>query len=161
MPKTDNLGKLIPRSGGPANRRGAAGSAPAPDAVGADPTLPPAAMREIVTRLCDDRTLHQQIRRALDRRLEELGNQAFGERLREPARGQQERALPFYDSYYMVLAGDPNRNVVGYLEEIGWRPQATSASAPLPLCSQCGRQFPAGTLFCPQHGATLTAGGTP
>lgn len=155
MPKTDVLGRLTPPP-----RRGL--SAPDP-ATAPDPTLPPTDVREIVMRLCDDRTLHQQVRRAIERRLEELGNQAFGERLREHALRQHELRLSFYDPYYLVLAGDPNRGVVGYLEEIGWRPEPASAApaAALPVCAQCGRQFPAGTLFCPQHGATLSAGGAP
>src|SRR5947209_5233648 len=137
MPKTDVLGRLTPPP-----RRGTAAHASTPPV--ADPTLPPGEAREIVMRLCDDRTLHQKIRRALERRLEELGNQAFGETLRAHAMRQHEIGLPFYDQYYLVLAGDPNRNVIGYLEEIGWRPSAAPpAPAAGPTCPQCGRQFAA------------------
>src|SRR3954451_17583478 len=57
MPKTDILGRLTPPT-----RRGLAPSEPLP---GTDSALPPVDVREIVMRLCDDRTLHQQIRRAI------------------------------------------------------------------------------------------------
>lgn len=156
MPKTDVLGRLAATS-----RRTATGSDVAPAAP--DPTVPPPEVREIVMRLCDDRTLQQQIRRATERKLEELGNQAFGQRLREHAQRQHDLHLGFYDPYYLVLAGDPNRQFVGYLEEIGWRPEApgSGVTSEQAVCSVCGKQFPAGSLYCPQHGASLTAGGVP
>src|SRR5262249_2535298 len=74
LPKPDTRGRLTPQP----RRSQSPVDAPPP----LDPTMPPVDVREIVMRLCDDRTLHQQIRRAIERRLEELGNQAFGERLR-------------------------------------------------------------------------------
>jgi RNA polymerase subunit RPABC4/transcription elongation factor Spt4 len=121
--------------------------------------------------------MHVLVRKAIERRLEELGRQGLGDRLVQHAREQHSRRLPFYDNYHLALVGDPNRvpPVEGYLVKIGYRAHEEDlAAAPTPptapqpaaaapvdggtlVCSECGATFPAGTRFCPQHGPTLVA----
>src|SRR5205823_3259226 len=82
MPKTDLLGYM------PSSIRAPRSDSDAPPAWAAeaegderDRSLPPLEARDVVIRICDDKTLHEQIRRAIRQKIEEQGVQAFGDLL--------------------------------------------------------------------------------
>jgi hypothetical protein len=137
MPKTDLLGYM------PSAIRAPAGAplvgAPPPAAEDEDErdrSLPPVEAREVVIRICDDRTLHEQIRRAIRQKIEAEGVQAFGDQLIRHSEAQHDRLAPhFYDSYYYILAGDPKQDppVEGYLSEIGYAGRSEPAGMGYPL----------------------------
>src|SRR5204863_5679090 len=121
MPKTDLLGHM-PAAIRVQPTEAQAASAGAPpweeESDQRDRSLPPLEARDVVIRICDDRTLHEQIRRAIRHSIEALGVQAFGDQLIGHSEAQHGRLAPhFYDSYYYILAGDPKQDppVEGYL----------------------------------------------
>jgi hypothetical protein len=178
MPKTDLLGSM------PESIRARPTEAQAPAWAGVeepetrDRSLPPPEAREVVIRICDDRTLHEQIRRAIRQAIEAQGVQAFGDRLIAHSEAKHGQLAPdFYDSYYFVLAGDPKQDppVEGYLAEIHYggrrdggvplaqviTPAAAPGAAPAAavgssagavICPACGMSLPAGSRFCPKDG---------
>lgn len=172
MPKTDLLGHM-PDS---VRARPAESQAPAwagvEEGEARDRSLPPPEARDVVIRICDDRTLHEQIRRAIRQTIEAQGVQAFGDMLIGHSEAKYGQLAPeFYDSYYFVLAGDPKQDppVEGYLAEIGYggrrdgvplaqvttpppaAPAASDAGASV-ICPTCGASLPPGSRFCPQDG---------
>jgi hypothetical protein len=172
MPKTDLLGHM------PDSIRAKLSTEPGSAGASAwdeeeteerDRSLPPVEARDVVIRICDDRTLHEQIRRAIRQKIEAEGVQAFGDTLIGHSEAHHGRLAPqFYDSYYFVLAGDPKQDppVEGYLSEIGYAgrreptgvplsPSAAAAPAAAPagvICPICGASLPAGSRFCPKDG---------
>src|SRR5262249_39305856 len=141
MPKTDLLGHMPAAIRvQPSEAQGAPATAPPWEEEGEarDRSLPPIEAREVVIRICDDRTLHEQIRRAIRQRIEAQGVQAFGDALIGHSEEHHGRLAPhFYDSYYFVLAGDPKQDppVEGYLSEIGYAGRREPPSAPLPAAA--------------------------
>jgi hypothetical protein len=148
----------------------------AEDGDARDRSLPPLEARDVVIRICDDKTLHEQIRRAIRQTIEAQGVQAFGDMLighSEAKYGQL--ASEFYDSYYFVLAGDPKQDppVEGYLAEIGYGgrrdggvpitqmapppaapsvPAGNESAGAAVICPTCGASLPPGSRFCPKDG---------
>jgi hypothetical protein len=84
-----------------------------------DTTRPPLEALNIVLTLCDKKTLHEQIRNAIELRRKQVGDVAFARAILDHARKQQH--LPFYETYYQTLVGDPNAAPprTGFLENAG------------------------------------------
>lgn len=183
MPKTDLLGQMPETIRARSSEAGVpAAPETGPDDDEPDRSLPPVEAREVVIRICDDRTLHEQMRRAIRQKIEALGVQAFGDLLIAHSEAQHGRLEPsFYDSYYYVLAGDPKQDppVEGYLGEIGYGGRR-DPGAPGPLlrggapsaverggaaedaavvCPVCGAALPPGSRFCPKDGPLPEASG--
>jgi hypothetical protein len=177
MPKTDLLGHM-PEA---IRARPAEGQAPGWTGIeetdARDRSLPPLEARDVVIRICDDKTLHEQMRRAIRQTIEAQGVQAFGDSLISHSEGKYGQLAPeFYDSYYYVLAGDPKKDppVEGYLSEIGYggrrdgvpltgvtapaAPPVVDTGAPV-ICPTCGASLPPGSRFCPKDGPLPEAAG--
>jgi hypothetical protein len=172
MPKTDLLGSMPESIHAQPSEAPPAAWSGVEDGGMRDRSLPPPEARDVVIRICDDRTLHEQMRRAIRQTIEAQGVQAFGDLLIAHSEAKHGHLSPdFYDSYYYVLAGDPKQDppVEGYLAEIGYGGRRdgvpfAQVTAPAPsaappadtgasvICPTCGASLPAGSRFCPKDG---------
>jgi hypothetical protein len=84
-----------------------------------DSSRPPLEALDLVLTLCDKKTLCQQIERAIQIHRDQIGDIAFARTILSHAQKQKNAGLPFYETYYQTLVGDPNASPPreGYLQK--------------------------------------------